>query len=73
MHLIHVQTLGGIGDEGLTQHHRPPAYLVLHSSGVGHVCLVPRQSDHNVGAGLPLQLLHPGLGSRERVLEVATC
>ena len=47
--------------------------LVLHSSGVGHVCLVPGQSDDDVGAGLPLQLLHPGLGSREGVLEGETC
>jgi len=39
----------------------------LHHPLVGQVGLVARQRDDDVGGGLALQLLHPGLGSAECV------
>lgn len=41
--------------------------LVLDHPPVGQVALVAGQGDDDVGPGLPLQLLHPGLGTLERV------
>lgn len=46
----------------------PSSYLMLHRSLVRNVRLVAGQSDHNVGVGLSLQLLHPVFGAHKRVL-----
>lgn len=43
-------------------------YLILHQSLLGQVSLVSSQGNNNVRTGLPLQLLHPGLGSLKRLL-----
>ena len=46
----------------------PPPYLALDLPLARQVDLVPREGDNDVGRGLPLELLHPGLGAHERVL-----
>lgn len=44
-------------------------YLVVHRALVGQIGFVSCQSDHDVGAGLPLQFLHPVLRTCECILE----
>ena len=47
------------------------SHLKIDHSLAGQVCLVPRECNDNVGAGLTLQLLHPRLCSHKRVLKAA--
>lgn len=48
---------------------RAALYLVIHSALVGQICFVSCQCDNDVGAGLPLQFLHPVLRACECILE----